>query len=194
MLNNLLLVSLIILILYCIIDTYQSYEALEMKKSTINGKTYGIQEMLPNSHKTADKIAKIELFIDKFINSLHKKYPEGKDERIDRLISRLHNIKLEESPFIHNTSSYTLNKGELIAMCVRHKETKDFHDFELLKFVIIHELAHVASISTGHNEEFLINFKWLLKEAHDVGLYNPVDYSKNPITYCGVDVTNNPML
>jgi hypothetical protein len=176
------------------VSSYWNYEALEMRRSNFNGKVYGIQEMLPNSHKTADKIAMVEEYIDRIINYLDNKYKKGEDVRVDRLISRLYNIKLEESPFKQNTSSYTLNKGELISVCVRNKENKDFHDFEVLKFVIIHELAHVASVSTGHNNEFLVNFKWLLEEAHQAGLYNPVDYSKNPITYCGVEVTNNPML
>ena len=192
--NNLLLCVLIILILYCSLDLYWNYEALEMRKSSYNGKMYGIQEMLPKSHKTADMIGKVEEYIDRILHYLNRKYSRGQDKRVDRLISRLHNIKLEESPFEPGTSSYTLNKGELISVCVRNKDNKDFHNFELLKFVIIHELAHVASVSTGHNQEFIINFKWLLEEAHEAGLYHPVDYSKNPITYCGVDVTNNPML
>lgn len=192
--NNFLLATLVILILYCSISFYKEYEALEMRKSNFNGKLYGIQEMLPNAHKTPNKIAEVEEYIDRLVNYLHQKYPKGTDERVDRLTSRLHNIKLEESPFEHGTSSYTLNKGELIAVCLRCKETKNFHDFELLKFVIIHELAHVASVSTGHNAEFIRNFRWLLQEAHKAGLYHPVDYSKNPINYCGVDVTNNPML
>jgi hypothetical protein len=194
-LNNLLVIVLAFLIIYCFIQLYkENLETLEMRKSNINDKLYGIQEELPNSHKTADKIAKIEIFIDKFLNYLNNKYNTGDDKRVDRLISRLHNIKLEESPYEPNTSSYTLNKGELISVCVRNKENKNFHDFDILKFVIIHELAHVASISTGHNEEFIINFKWLLHEAHEAGIYNPVDYSENPINYCGVNVTNNPML
>jgi len=34
-------------------------ESLEMRRSTINGKSYGVQEMLPNSNLTADRIAKL---------------------------------------------------------------------------------------------------------------------------------------
>lgn len=175
------------------ISSYKSFENLEMRISNLNGKKYGIQETLPYSHETADKIAKVELFIDKFINYLNNKY-SNTDIRVNRLVSRLHNIKIEESPFEEGTSSYTLNKGELIAVCLRNKNDKNFHNFDLLKFVIIHELAHVASVSTGHNAEFLRNFKWLLQEAKNANIYTPVDYSKNPITYCGVHVSNNPII
>jgi hypothetical protein len=195
LLNNVLITVVIILIIYCSITVYkEKMEALEMRRSSLNGKMYGIQEMLPEAHRTADEIARVEKYIDRLITYLDNKYQSGRDRRVDRLVNRLHNIRLEESPFEHDTSSYTLNKGELIAVCLRNKEDKGFHDFELLKFVIIHELAHVASVSTGHNQEFIDNFKWLLQEAHDAGMYHPVDYSKNPVTYCGVDVTNNPML
>lgn len=201
MLNNFILFKIIIITLIFILGYYIfnkliniDQEALEMRLSSLTNKFYGIQEDLPNSQTALEMIGKLELFIDKLINYLDTKYSKGEDIRVDRLIKRLHDIKLEESPDEPNTSSYTLNKGELIALCVREKETKDIHDYELLKFVVIHELAHVASVSTGHNAEFIKNFKWLLEEAQEAGIYVPVDYSKYPITYCGVRVTNNPML
>lgn len=199
--NKLELINFLIINILLIVAGYSFYklsiteqEALEMRLSALTNKFYGIQEDLPDSQHAVEMIGKLELFIDKLINHLDTKYSKNEDIRVDRLIKRLHNIKLEESPDEPNTSSYTLNKGELIALCVRHKDTKDIHDYELLQFVVIHELAHVASVSTGHNAEFLKNFKWLLTEASEAGIYNPEDYSKNPITYCGVHVTNNPML
>ena len=167
-------------------------EALEMRRSTVNGKSYGIQEMLPNANLTADRIAKLEKFTTDFMEYLTARYTN--DVRTQRLLDNLAEIKMEESPFEDDTSSYTVNKGELIALCIRNKEDKDFHDWNTLLFVLIHELGHVASVTTGHNEEFIRNFKWLLERANEAGLYKPVDYSKSPITYCGVRVTNNPML
>ena len=167
-------------------------EALEMRRSTVNGKSYGIQEMLPNANLTADRIAKLEKFTTDFMEYLTARHPN--DVRTQRLLDNLAEIKMEESPFEDDTSSYTVNKGELIALCIRNKEDKDFHDWNTLLFVLIHELGHVASVTTGHNEEFIRNFKWLLERANEAGLYTPVDYSKSPITYCGVRVTNNPML
>ena len=167
-------------------------ESLEMRRSTVNGKSYGIQEMLPNASLTADRIAKLEKFTNEFMKYLAARHPN--DVRTQRLLDNLAEIKMEESPFEDDTSSYTVNKGELIALCIRNKEDKDFHDWNTLLFVLIHELGHVASVTTGHNEEFIRNFKWLLERANEAGLYKPVDYSKSPITYCGVRVTNNPML
>ena len=86
-----------------------------------------------------------------------------------------------------------INKGELMALCLRHKKGEHpFHEYNTLQFVMIHELAHVASISEGHNQEFINNFRFLLRQANALGYYDPVNYSNKPINYCGIKVTNNP--
>ena len=61
-----------------------------------------------------------------------------------------------------------------------------------LTFVALHELAHVATLSVGHTEEFWNNFKFLLQEAKKIGIYNPVNYKKEPARYCGMNIDDNP--
>jgi hypothetical protein len=114
------------------------------------------------------------------------------DERVNRLSKGMSRLKLEEAPN-DDGSSYTINKGDLMALCLRHKQADHpFHNYNTLQFVTIHELAHIASISEGHNKEFIDNFRFLLREANALGYYEPVNYANAPITYCGVKVTNNP--
>ena len=186
-----LVIILFILILICVIFLRYGIEALENRYSNVSKKSYYIREELPNSDETADVIGKLELFIDKFVAYLDSKAPN--DKRVKRLKDRLYDVKIEESPMEEGVSSYTINKGELISMCVRHKKkNKNFHDYQTLLFVLIHELAHVASISKGHNREFMTNFKFLLEHAVESKMYYAQDYSNSPITYCGVKVTNNP--
>ena len=186
-----LVLILFILIIFCIICLKYGIESLENRYSNISNKSYYIREELPNSDETPDVIGKLELFIDKFVAYLDSKVPN--DKRVKRLKDRLYDVKIEESPVEPGVSSYTINKGELISLCVRHKNTdNDFHDYQTLLFVVIHELAHVASISKGHNREFMKSFKFLLKHAVESKMYYAQDYSKSPITYCGVKVTNNP--
>tara|TARA_B100000902_G_C27316437_1_gene921653 strand:- start:661 stop:1236 length:576 start_codon:yes stop_codon:yes gene_type:complete len=186
-----LVLILFILILICVIFLRYGIEALENRYSNVSKKSYYIREELPNSDETADIIGKLELFIDKFVAYLDSKVPN--DKRVKRLKDRLYDVKIEESPMEEDVSSYTINKGELISMCVRHKKkNKNFHDYQTLLFVLIHELAHVASISKGHNREFMTNFKFLLEHAVESKMYYAQDYSNSPITYCGVKVTNNP--
>ena len=44
----------------------------------------------------------------------------------------------------------------------------------------------------GHKQEFWENFKFLLEQAKDANIYQPVDYKKNNKSYCGMDITDNP--
>ena len=48
------------------------------------------------------------------------------------------------------------------------------------------------TISEGHKQEFWQNFKFLLEQAKASNIYDPVNYKKNPETYCGMDITDNP--
>jgi len=46
--------------------------------------------------------------------------------------------------------------------------------------------------SEGHKQDFWKNFKFLLEQAKEAGIYNPVDYKEDPQPYCGMDITDNP--
>jgi hypothetical protein len=189
-LQFILLSLLCIILILLIMNDNEGFK--EYIKSSINNKKYGVHEELPNHEAVPDKLASIEQFITRFISHLRSKIPN--DPRVKRLTSRLNNINIEESELKEGVSSFTVNKGELISVCVRSKENhSQFHNHQLILFVIIHELAHITSETFGHNDEFNKNFKWLLHEAQNVG-YTPVDYSVNPVTYCGVNVTNNPIM
>jgi len=193
-LNFFLITTLTLLMLWCLAVLFNiDPETLEMRKSSITGRSYGIQEMLAGADGTADVIGQLDVFIRDFIKYLVANHPE--DKRTERIRRNAKLLRLEESPFDEGVSSFTLNKGELMSLCVREKtDGQAFHDYQTLLFVVIHELAHVGSVSTGHGTEFITNFKWLLERAAESGMYHPADYSQNPITYCGVKVTNNPML
>jgi len=163
---------------------------IEYRNSKLNNKKYGIQEEFNKSDEAVEILAKLHDNMNNFITDLHKKSPI--DERVVRLVKGFRRAEIEEAPN-DDGSSYTINKGDLVALCLRHKKhDHPFHDNNTLLFVIIHEMSHIASISEGHNSEFVTNFKWLLGEAKALGYYEPIDYRTSPITYCGVKVTNNP--
>jgi hypothetical protein len=183
----LIVILFFIIIILIIIEHSELF--LEYRKAN-NNKTYGVQELFKESHKALDLLSKLNQEMDLFINDLYKKYPN--DERVSRLVKGTSNIKIEEAPN-DDGSSYTINKGEMMALCLRHKkDDHPFHDYNTLQFVMIHELSHIASLSEGHNQEFINNFRFLLREAKLLGYYEPINYTKNPINYCGVKVTNNP--
>ena len=89
--NFLLFGSLCLLVIWCYFQV-KDLENLEMQKSSLNGRSYGIQEMLPNADDAVDVIAKLDIFIDKFVAYLDGKYPN--DKRVKRLVYRLHDTKI----------------------------------------------------------------------------------------------------
>jgi len=187
------LVLLVFFTLIMLIIFEQNELFLEYRNAKLNNISYGIQETFNRSHDALELLAKLHNEMQNFVNDLKRKYPT--DDRVLRLVKGFKNTDIEESPDDDDsTTSFTIDKGKMMSICLRQKnKDKTFHDYNTLQFVIIHELAHIVSISEGHNDEFIKNFKWLLQEAKALGYYVPFDYSKKNTLYCGtVNITNNP--
>ena len=60
-------------------------------------------------------------------------------------------------------------------------------------FVVIHELAHLGSVSYGHNGEFMETFKFLLNAAMKYGLYEKIDFYTQNTEYCGMQIKTTPV-
>lgn len=95
------------------------------------------------------------------------------------------------------STSYTENKGEKLVLCLRNKEPDaggkyELHDINTLMFVVLHELTHMMNDRWGHKLQYWKLFKFVLKNAEESGVYAPVDYRKENIRYCGMNITYNP--
>lgn len=77
-------------------------------------------------------------------------------------------------------------------MNVQKGNDNNLIDEHTLTFVAIHELSHVMSISIGHKSEFWGNFKFLLENAKEAKIHEPVDYSNKPAEYCSLKITDSP--
>ena len=140
----------------------------------------------------ADLIAKIRIKLEKLINSMKEKYPN--DKSVNRMSKKFNADNISESGKSSQYTSHSVNKGEKIVFCVRQKdENESLVEENTITFVAIHELAHIMTKSIGHTDEFWDNFKRLLKEAIDMGIYNKEDYESNPKEYCGIKVTDSPL-
>ena len=156
-------------------------------KSTIDGREYRIAES-PDQQEVADLLAKINSNVLKLIDNLKS----NNDENIQRLCKRYNPDKLGENLEYKSYKAYSLNKGEEIVLCLREKGGKIIDNIDILMFVLIHELAHIMTKENGHPPIFWENMAFLLKEASNLGIYTPIDYSKTPVDYCGVLVDKTP--
>ncbi len=114
---------------------------------------------------------------------------------IDQLNTNLTNntVFYETNPNI-NLTSYSVNKGEEIAMCVKSKNTNNLHNINLLMYVAIHELSHIACPESGeksHGPLFKKIFHLFLEEAVSIGIYVKHDYNKYPVEYCGMTLNTS---
>ena len=155
-----------------------------------DGNTYCVRET-PKLEMVADLLARVTGKLKNLVNYMAEKYPSR--ENVQRMKKRFNPKKISETLPTSTYTAYSENKGEKIAFCTTTTKTgTKLIDENTLTFVAIHELGHVMSESVGHNKEFWENFKFLLKNAVKIGIYQPVDYKKKPKKYCGMTISDNP--
>jgi hypothetical protein len=161
--------------------------------SSIDGKQYKDRDM-PDKQEAANLMARLRMRLMKITDTLEQKYPDK--PQVKHLVK---NFRSDPSRFIEATpdsehTSYSINKGEQIYMCLRQREGPDesLVNENVMTFVSLHELAHVCTESIGHGPDFWNNFGWLLKEAEALGLYQYTDFQAHPVSYCGVYITDSP--
>lgn len=162
--------------------------------SNKDGNSYDVQD-LPGNDEAADMMADINIWISDLVKSLNKKYPNK--SCIKRLLNNYNpNSVIEGNPLNKdNYTSYSINKGQILVFCIRSKKNLKIHPKPLIQFVVMHELAHLASLSLGHNKEFYDNFRLIMKHAIKESLFN-VDYfdeQQGRMEYCGMDIPANPI-
>lgn len=155
-----------------------------------DGNTYCVRET-PKLEMVADLLARVTGKLKKLVDYMAEKYPTR--ENVQRMKKRFNPKKISETLPTSTYTAYSENKGEKIAFCTTTTKTgTKLIDENTLTFVAVHELGHVMSESVGHNKEFWENFKFLLKNAVKIGIYEPVDYKKKPKKYCGMTISDNP--
>lgn len=124
-----------------------------------------------------------------------KRYNEFKPY-ILQLSNKIKNVEVREAAKNSVTTSYTVNKGEQIVFCIRSKSItsgmKDnIHDFNLVMYVLLHEISHVACPEYDHTPLFKKIFKFLCEEAIEMGIYQKIDFVSMPHEYCGMTINDS---
>lgn len=158
--------------------------------SKVDGNTYCVRErgkLELAADLLAEATSKMKKLV-KYVGANHASNPAVK-----RLVENFNPDKISETLPTSEHTAYSENKGEKMAFCLNEdKEGARLIDLSTLTFVAIHELAHLMTASIGHKDDFWDNFKFLLTSAKKSGIYEPVDYSKSPVQYCGTRIDENP--
>mgnify|MGYP001364546976 FL=1 len=183
---------IILFVVGFIIKIYFESDMFHLKciVSDEDGNTYCVRET-PKLELVADLLARTTEKLKQLVAYLKEEYPNR--ENVKRLAEKFNPRKISETLPTSKYTAYSENKGEKLAFCTTTtKEGSKLIDENTLSFVAIHELGHVMTESVGHTKEFWQNFKFLLKNAVKIGIYEPIDYKKKPKNYCGMKITDNP--
>jgi hypothetical protein len=189
---NIIGYALIILLIYISLKIYQESDAFNLKCiiSDVDGKKYCVRERSKLT-LAADRLATVNEKLSKLVKHCKKEFPER--ENVTRLVEGYNPKKIYETLPTSEFTAYSENKGEKLAFCLNTEKNGDnLIDPNTLTFVAIHELAHIATKSVGHKDEFWSNFKFLLGEAAKINIYVQTDYKKKPVRYCGMNINDNP--
>jgi len=159
--------------------------------SDVDGNKYCVRERA-KLQLAADLLANTTQKLRKLVAYLGKTFPQRANCK--RLVDNFDPQSVKEILPTSEYTAYSENKGEKLAFCTTTTKKGDkLIDPNTLMYVAIHELAHIATKSIGHTQEFWQNFKFLLQNAVKIKIYNPVDYKKKNKNYCGMKITDNPL-
>jgi hypothetical protein len=183
------LIGFVILICLKIYSESELYQ-LTCVISEKDGNRYCVRERA-KLNQAADLLAQVAGKCKDMVAYMKENHPD--DDRVKRLVENFNPQKISETLPTSELTAYSENKGEKIAFCLnKKKDGSQLIDLNTLTFVALHELSHLMTASIGHKQDFWQNFKFLLENAKQAGIYNPQDYKKNPRDYCGMKITDNP--
>ena len=186
-----ILIALIVIIsikIYVDSDTFQ----LKCIISDVDGNKYCVRER-GKLELVADQLAHTTNNMKLVVEKCREEY--GDQDNVKRLVEKFNPQKIYEILPTSEYTAYSENKGEKLAFCVETEKENGagyLVDINTMTYVAMHELAHIMTESIGHTEEFWQNYKFLLQVAKSINIYEPIDYKKSPVRYCGMNITDNP--
>lgn len=184
----LLTIMCVIIVLY--FNT--QYKDMTYVKSDIDDEYYLVRDLQDKQYSCnfLSKIKKNMFLLTDYAVSNKNKYPYMK-KYINQLSFRIRNVIINESTHNSVYTSYSVNKGEQLVFCIRTKGVNKIHDMNLIMYVVIHEMAHIACPETGHTPLFKKIFEFLCKLAIEMKIYIKIDFENNPHEYCGMIISDS---
>jgi hypothetical protein len=184
-------IFLAFILIICLKIYYES-DAYNLKCiiASKDGNRYCVRER-EKLELAANLLATVTEKCKQMVTYMKNKHPD--DERVKRLVEGFNPKKISETLPTSELTAYSENKGEKLAFCLNtKKDGNKLIDINTLTFVALHELSHIMTKSIGHKQEFWQNFKFLLTNAKEANIYQPIDYKKTPQEYCGMTINDNP--
>ena len=184
-------ISLLIIILYIIYIYNKKYNYIYITSTLGNNYIINKDNFQNIKIELLDKIQDNMYKLKKILVDNIDKYNEYKEYilQLDRNFNKKR-TQIYETDYNSNLTSYSVNKGEELSICLKSKNTGEFHDINLLMYVVIHEMSHFACPEIGHGLLFQKIFKKFIEVAIEYNIYKYNDYNNNPIEYCGMKLNS----
>ena len=162
-------------------------------KSSVDGRIYRVRDMA-DKKEAADLMARVRIKIDRLYVYLKDKFKDK--PQVKQLVNNFvpDPSRFEESTPAAEHTSYSVNKGEKVHLCLRQRDgtQESLVQENVMVFVSLHEVAHIITPTIGHGPDFWNNFAWILKQAEEIGIYKYQDFKAHPVSYCGISITDSP--
>jgi hypothetical protein len=191
---------IIIVLLFLLIFHRHIYDGTDFTKSKLDNKYYRVRSNHGKESK-ADLLALINMKLNLIVNNLKiSKY--NTNPNVQRLIGNWNRgVSIKEIGKMESDAAYVINK-QYMSFCLPENTAKSLDNVNLMTYVGIHELSHIMSIETGHGDEFIANFQFLLDYSKQLYYFDPYMKTNMPIyiqlnklntadNYCGVALQNS---
>ena len=191
---------IIIVLLFLLIFHRHIYDGTDFTKSKLDNKYYRVRSNHGKESK-ADLFALINMKLNLIVNNLKiSKY--NTNPNVQRLIGNWNRgVSIKEIGKMESDAAYVINK-QYMSFCLPENTNESLDSINLMTYVGIHELSHIMSNETGHGDEFINNFEFLLNYAKTLEYYDPLTKKITPVyisldklntsdNYCGVKLINS---
>ena len=176
------------------------YDGTEHIKSVIDNRFYKVRSAKGKEEK-ANLLALIHLKLNTIVRSLENS-EYASNINVQRLITNWNKgVSIKEMGKLESDAAYVINK-QFMSFCLPENTSKSIDNINLMTYVGIHELAHIMSNETGHGDEFIKNFEFLLEYSKGLTYLDPITDTHLPLyiqldklntadNYCGVPLINS---
>ena len=191
------MIFIIIILLYIIIYNcynkhFQNVDLLLIEG--LDGNYYYVRNQ-QDKDEAVKILSDLRQNLKKLINFIEENSTNDKEyyiykDNINSIKNKIDEVSIKETPSNSSYTSYSVNKGEELYLCIRSKNTNKIHDINDLLYVAIHEIAHIGCPEIGHTDLFFKINLYLLKKAVKFNLYKYDNYNNKPREYCGINLNN----